>query len=92
MKQYKGQIKVWGRYASSEGYAYAVSHWYNHPEFGTRKAGGGAHTSLVTKDDCDKPRHSTDGYEIETLNSRYTVVPNNWEPSDKNEPSTPSAE
>lgn len=32
-------------------------------------------TSLVVKDNCDIPRHVSDGYMIETLNSRYTIVP-----------------
>lgn len=52
------------------GYLYAGT-FGDHPEF----AGKRGHTSYVVKDDCDIPRHATDGYEIETRNSRYTVVP-----------------
>ena len=43
----------------------------DHPVF----AGKQGHTSYVFKDESAAPRHRNDGYEVETLNSRYTVVP-----------------
>lgn len=52
------------------GYVY-VGTFVDHPQFG----GKYGHTSLVVKDDCEKMRHNGDSYEIETLNSRYTICP-----------------
>ena len=72
-KPHKGRIIVTGEIPAKGlglGYAYWVK-FVDHPRF----AGRSGHTSYVVKDDRDIPRHRNDPYEIETLNSRYTVIP-----------------
>ena len=73
MKPHKGRIfvhKEWPCPGYGLGYAYICT-FVDHPEF----SGKTGNTSWVIKDDRDLPRHKNDGYEIETKNSRYTVVP-----------------
>jgi hypothetical protein len=79
MKPHKGKIKaidqvdVPGSHLKGQkhlGYVYTCE-FIDHPRF----AGERGHTSPVVFDGCVFPRHKGDSYEIETLNSRYTVVP-----------------
>ena len=69
MKPHKGRITEVEKFETVSGYVY-LCRFLDHPQFAWRRG----HTSLVVKDDCDKPRHKLDSYEIETRNSRYTVV------------------
>lgn len=71
-KPHKGRIIVTGE-GNAEGWGLGYFYWcrfLDHPEF----AGKTGHTSYVTHDYRDLPRHKGDSYEIETRNSRYTVV------------------
>lgn len=71
-KPHKGKIIVVGKYYAA-GYGLGYGYWckfVDHPDF----AGRNGHTSYVVLDECDAPRHRGDSYEIETRNSRYTVV------------------
>lgn len=70
MKPHRGRLAAIGVWEYSDGYVYH-GHFLDHPEF----AGKYGRTSKVVRDDKDLPRHADDGYEIETLNSRYTIVP-----------------
>jgi len=73
-KPHKGKIIVTGEIPAPGlglGYAYWCR-FIDHPRFG---GGNFGHTSYVVKDDRDIPRHRNDSYEIETKNSRYTVIP-----------------
>lgn len=75
-KPFKGRLKgafqmIQGNPTKEHlGYIY-VGTFLDHPEF----KGNFGHTSAVVKDNCDIPRHVNEGYMIETLNSRYTIVP-----------------
>ena len=73
MKPHKGRIIVYEELPCPGyglGYAYSCT-FVDHPYF----AGKRGHTSWIEKDDRDIPRHRGDSFEIETRNSRYTVVP-----------------
>ena len=50
---------------------YYTGKFLDHPQF----AGKYGHTSILIKDNRDVPRHNRDSYEIETFNSRYTIIP-----------------
>ena len=65
MKPHKGYLRLAYQVPCEGGYVY-VGEFDGHPEFHRRKG----HTSLVLKDDF---HFGKDGFEIETLNSRYTV-------------------
>jgi hypothetical protein len=77
-KPHKGRICNVKRQDYRGGYYY-VCQFLDHPEFaattyfrmGTKRFG---HTSMVIKDATDEIRHSKEGIEIETLNTRYTIV------------------
>lgn len=76
VKPHKGRIIVEGEILAPGlglGYAYWVF-FLDHGAF----AGKRGHTSYVVKDARDIPRHRNDPYEIETCNSRYTVVTEEW--------------
>lgn len=64
------QLTITNRTKDHLGYIYVGKH-LEHPV----EAGRLIHTSLVVKDNCDIPRHASEGYMIETENSRYTIVP-----------------
>lgn len=80
-KPYKGRVEVYrvvfipqklltnDEIKNTLGYVYAVK-FLDHIDF----MGKTGSTSLVVKDDCNKPRHRDDSYFFETLNSRYTAV------------------
>lgn len=69
MKPHKGRIDqaVW--VDVRDGHTYQGL-FLDHPEL----KGKYGRTTLVVKDDADIPRHKGDSYEIETLNSRYTIM------------------
>lgn len=72
-KPHKGRISVTGEFPTPGlglGYLYLCK-FLDHPEFGGERG----HTSYIVRDERDVPRHLNDSYEIETRNSRYTVVP-----------------
>lgn len=70
VKPHKGSLRNARKVDTSQGYYYAGT-FDGHPQFHSKLG----HTSMVVKDDCDIPRHRNDSYEIETLNSRYTIIP-----------------
>ncbi len=70
IKPHRGRISGARKHDTLAG-SYYTGMFLDHPRF----AGRTGHTSLVVKDDCDIPRHRNDSYEIETLNSRYTIIP-----------------
>lgn len=80
-KPHKGRIVETGRFKSVYGLGYGLYvKFVDHPEFG----GMFGHTSPIVKTDEAKPRHLNDGYEVETLNSRYTVIPEEKHVEDRN--------
>lgn len=75
-KPHKGRIIVTGTFDCEGvglGYGYFCK-FLDHEDF----AGEEGYTSYIVASADDVPRHASDAYEIETRNSRYTVVPKNY--------------
>lgn len=64
MKPHKGKISDWFKLPSSHGLGYYImGQFHNHPDFGSKFT----NTSWVEK-------HDVETGEIETRNSRYTLI------------------
>ncbi len=72
-KPYKGRITDVVKIPCGDlGLGYVLGCTFvDHPQF----RGERGHTSYIVYDGSEFPRHRNDGYEVETRNSSYTVVP-----------------